>query len=513
MSLTPSTPRESSASNLSLNKQVILDEDEYTEGLSRIIARDFFPTLNHLTAANEYLSALESQDPSLINASIRTLQDLGPTPLVRHGQTQTPLRTPARNGSQSGPNKRRRYDEDLSLDEYQARYTSEDNASFTEILDDENKKRRERFKWAFEAQRRVMDGKLIEDTKRERMLLEGTGESDARGVGVRPGVRGHITIEKPDILLITQGPKDEAEADEMSQEKEDATPEEPSEMKNVMDSTQDDRTPYVSAWKFKARNSLMFAPDADESPYHPPTNPSIPKPVTEGIREPKSITYSATRLPSPPPESSPEQMVPPSPTRSRIDAAISGVRYIPSGEREEGAAGPNGYNYVPTVPSPSPDQLGPAALKELMTMGTLLSTPRLLSSTRDGDQAPMDDVQATPFRINPPSRREQTGHRLSMKAGKSIREKAALLAGGSKTPRAKGDMAPPSAGMTPRRTAANLTPAARNLLARSTGQKETSTPLRPSIGGSIFDGSSKSSKGVERDLKNVKWTPSPMTRR
>jgi protein DGCR14 len=253
----------------------------------------------------------------------------------------------------------------------------------------------------------------------------------------------------------------------------------------------------------------MFAPDADESPYHQSTKPSIPKPITEGIREPKSITYSSTRLPSPPPESS-EQMVPPSPTRSRIDAAISGVPYVPSGSEEEGAAGPNGYNYVPTLPSPSPDQLGPAALKELMTMGTLLSTPRLLSSTRDGD--PMEDVQSTPFRINPPSRREQTGHRLSMKASKSIREKAAMMAGGSKTPRAKGEMAPPSIGMTPRRMTANLTPAARNLLARSTGQKETSTPLRPNVGGSIFDGNSKS-KGVERDLKNVKWTPSPMTRR
>jgi protein DGCR14 len=252
MSLTPSTSRDSTTSNLSLNKQIVLEEDEYTEGLSRIIARDFFPTLNHLTAANDYLSALDSQDPSLINSSIRTLQELGPTPLVRHGQ-QTPLRTPARNSSQSGPNKRRRYDDDLSLDEYQARYTSEDNASFTEILDDENKKRRERFKWAFEAQRKVMDGRLIEDTKRERMLLEGTGESDARGVGVRPGVRGRITVEKPDVLLITQGPKDEDETEETEQESEGATSAEPSEAKNVMDPTQDDRTPYVSAWKFKVR--------------------------------------------------------------------------------------------------------------------------------------------------------------------------------------------------------------------------------------------------------------------
>ncbi|KAG8820814.1 hypothetical protein FRC17_010006 [Serendipita sp. 399] len=455
------TDSSKTAPKLSLNKQIVLDEDEYTEGLSRIIARDFFPTLHHLTATNDYLTALESRDPSLIDASARTLRELGPTPVIRsrQPQPQTPFRTPRDPSDSSGPpNKRRRIEDEMGLDEYQACFTSEDNASFTEILDDENMKRRERFKWAWDAQKKAMDGRMIEDTNRKRMLLEGAGESDARGT----------------------------------------------------------------------RNSLMFAPDADQSPYHlppPSASPSTSITITEGIRQPKSITHTATRMPSPPPDIStsddPSSRVPPSPTRSRIDAAIAGVRYIPaSGEGgDEGAEGPNGYNYVPSLPSTSPDQLGPIALKELMTMGTLLSTPRLLSSTRDGDAAPRPD--ATPFRIEPPSRREQTGLKLSMKASRAIREKAAKLNGG--TPgRVKGDIAPPTSaalGATPKRSVDDLTPAARALLARSTagGGSGNKTPVRgagsgPSSSGSIF--APRSTGPVfERDLRNVKWTPSPMTRR
>jgi protein DGCR14 len=250
----------------------------------------------------------------------------------------------------------------------------------------------------------------------------------------------------------------------------------------------------------------MFSPDADSSPYHvaAPTT-TAESSLDDGVRQPKSITHGATRFPSPPLDSTasdPSTVVPPSPTRSRIDAAIAGVPYRPPAD-EEGPNGPNGYNYVPTVPSPSPSTLGPIAMKELMTMGTLLATPRLLSSTRDGDE-PSIDVEASPFRINDPSRREMTSLRLSAKAGRSIREKAAMLSGTPKT-RTRGDMPPPSA--TPRRDGSDLTPAARALLARSTGGK---TPVRGAAGG-LFG--SKDAFVLERDLRKVKWTPSPVTRR
>ena len=37
----PATPK----TGLSLNRQAVLDEDEYTTALSHIIARDFFPSV------------------------------------------------------------------------------------------------------------------------------------------------------------------------------------------------------------------------------------------------------------------------------------------------------------------------------------------------------------------------------------------------------------------------------------------------------------------------------------
>lgn len=66
----------------------------------------------------------------------------------------------------------------------------------------------------------------------------------------------------------------------------------------------------------------MFPPDADDSPYHPPSSYN----VKEG-GDPKSILYGSTRLPDQDHSSfsSPGGSAPPSPTRSRIEAAITGT--------------------------------------------------------------------------------------------------------------------------------------------------------------------------------------------
>lgn len=177
------TPSSSSQPERSLNRQVVLDEDEYTEALSHIIARDFFPSLVHLDATNDYLEALSSKDPQLIQASVRRLETLS-TPVSRRerpwqtpsqtpyasGPSDTPLRTPRERGEP--PEKRPRYDTSLSLDGFQARYTSEDNSSFTQILDDENRKRREKWAWAWDAQKRMEDQRKMMIEGRERLLLE-----------------------------------------------------------------------------------------------------------------------------------------------------------------------------------------------------------------------------------------------------------------------------------------------------------------------------------------------------
>jgi len=142
-------------------------------------------------------------------------------------------------------------------------------------------------------------------------------------------------------------------------------------------------------------------------------------------------------------------------------------------------------------------------MKQLMTWGTLNSTPRIISQT--GDPADLH----TPFRIPDISAREVISHKLSNNASKSLRAKAEMFTPRTATGK-KGSMAPPT--WTPRRTEANLTPAARRLFERTAlGTAATRRAEAMERNGSWELGS----KGKERDLDRVRWTPtpSPVTRR
>ncbi|KAJ7487720.1 nuclear protein DGCR14 [Mycena galericulata] len=479
----------------SLNRQVVLEEDEYMEALSKIIARDFFPSLVHLDATNGYLDALRSQDPHLINASVRRLEEVGVTParpLQTPGRTpygagpsETPLRTPRG----EAPAKRARYDTDLSLDSFQARYTSEDNSSFTEILDEENRKRKERWGWAWEAQRRV-------EAQKERLLAD----------------RERLMIEPQSVVgagLIEDDKKDDEQDggddddDEKAKNDEDRALTVVQPAVDVMAPLKDKRSAAVDGWKFKARNSLMFPPDADESPYH--TRPSA------STGDPRAIVHGSTRLAELDDSRAPSRAMsaPPSPTRSHINAAIMGTPYRPRSPTI------NNFSLVPNLPSPTPSELGPAAVKQLMTWGTLNATPRIISQS--------DDLPppSTPFHIPAPSSREAISHKLSNNASKSLRVKAGLLGLGGRTPgisrtpstSKKGAMAPPS--WTPRRSeaAGSLTPAARRLLDRST--MGTAAARRAEAMDRIASWDGQQPKQKEHDLNRVRWTPtpSPVTKR
>ncbi|KAJ6503415.1 nuclear protein DGCR14 [Mycena vitilis] len=489
----------------SLNRQTVLEEDEYMEALSQIIARDFFPSLVHLDATNGYLDALRSQDPHLINASVRRLEEIGATPqrpLRTPGRTpygggpsETPLRTPRG----EGPSKRARYDSDVSLDTFQARYTSEDNSSFTEILDEENRKRKERWGWAWDAQKRV-------EAQRERLL------ADKERLLIEPqsfvGVREKFRIEAPTPAGLIEDVKGKEKEEEEEEEGEDGEEDKGTESEDkalalvrsaevvdVMAPQKDTRVASVEGWKFKARNSLMFAPDADESPYHP-------RP-TESSGDPRAIVHGSTRLPEQDDSrsSSRAMSAPPSPTRSHINAAIMGTPYRPRSPTI------NNFSLVPNLPSPTPEELGPSAVKQLMTWGTLNATPRIISQS--------DDLPppSTPFHIPAPSSRETISHKLSNNASKSLRVKAGLLGLGGRTPgiasrtpsaSKKGTMAPPT--WTPRRSeaAGSLTPAARRLLDRTTMGAAASRRAEAMDRIAGWDGSKQ-----KQDLNRVRWTPTP----
>src|SRR5438552_2121510 len=143
----------------------VLDEDTYTEALSEIIARDFFPGLLEARTQQEYLDALESQDSEWIASAGRKLTEVMTPGMRRRGRrgvsmmplgeldtprgyvVDTPVSTVSDESSVSTSRKvdRPKVETNLSLDSFQSKYTSEDNESFNQLLDKQNEKRAQRY--------------------------------------------------------------------------------------------------------------------------------------------------------------------------------------------------------------------------------------------------------------------------------------------------------------------------------------------------------------------------------
>ncbi|BEI80923.1 hypothetical protein CcaverHIS002_0200830 [Cutaneotrichosporon cavernicola] len=196
----------------SLYQQQVLDEDSYTEALSHIIQRDFFPNLPHLNATNDYLSALSDNDPDKLRSSIRKLAklaqdkeegrspgrseqfddtprinrpvDVGRTPVGARGwETPGTVRRPLVDDFEPGPSRKkvkRTVRDDLGLDAFQRNYTSEDNASFVHVMEEENRMRKEdQNAWAFDVER-VTEGRRLEGVERRKMILDAATNGEWR---------------------------------------------------------------------------------------------------------------------------------------------------------------------------------------------------------------------------------------------------------------------------------------------------------------------------------------------
>lgn len=273
----------------------ITQEDTYTDALSHIITRDFFPNLPHVHATNAYLTALTNNDPELLSSSIRRLAQLAQekedggrysggsgsvkekeereakearrrefenmgtpymsvpgggrrvgrtpvgakgwdTPDVRGGGGESSRReerdegfdeldgeTPG--GPSRQPRKKRKKEpvpdiirDDLSLDAFQRNYTSEDNASFVQIVDKENQQRREdRWGWAWEVEKKAEQRRLEVDARRKMILhtaMNGEWRVNAEGKRLVGGLaeggrdRAEGEVWKDELKLIEGGPKD-----------------------------------------------------------------------------------------------------------------------------------------------------------------------------------------------------------------------------------------------------------------------------------------------------------------
>ena len=198
---------------------------------------------------------------------MRRLQDLAATPTPgRRNAIQTPSRTPYAAGPSDTPmstrstidsHRARSLTDGVSLDEFQARYTSEDNASFATIIDGENRQRKEKWAWAWDAQRRAEDRKAIEGARRETLLLEaGQGPLAITAAGESG------TAEKSDALEST--PIDDVKGREvvLSQQPDNANKlvlqvDPDHEMADVMAPKKDTRSASVPGWNFKVCSYMI----------------------------------------------------------------------------------------------------------------------------------------------------------------------------------------------------------------------------------------------------------------
>lgn len=450
-----------------------LDEDIYTNALSEIIARDFFPGLLETQIKQEYLEALESKDKDWIASSKQKLADvmtpgrkrvsggmtprtgrLGDTPKMVPGQTprMTPGRahdtptgwggdTPmsvvsaAESASDATAQNGRIPDvSNLGLLAFQAKYTSEDNESFNKLLDKQNEKRRDKHRWLWSGNK-IPSARQIAHQRQEAKRITARGEN-------------------PD----THQQQDEEQAQEAIKTDLDARPAKP------------------DAWELaRPENQLMFLPSSIED-----THETIQQRAESHSRAPaKRVLYQNTRLQDPDPHRSTGPSVPPSPSLSAIQDAIAGRPRLSASEAGfSGGETPrvNGYAFV-DEDEPLPDDAPAADGDDLSILGPASSTPN-------------------PFQIRENRKREDLHHRMVDRVGRTKRaERVARETASHATPRFPSSphldlgLRTPAAGSASP-AAKSLTPAAQKLLQRVGG----STP--------------RQAGGSHSGLRNI-WTPTP----
>lgn len=300
----------------------MLDEDTYTSAVSYIIRRDFFPGLAEADAQREYLNAVESKDRSWIRKAGKQLtQVMTPLPSGRTKMAARTRFTGSRGAAERTPSvwgadtpvsvaetavaatdeelgKLDHVDLDMSLGGFQAKYTSEDQESFSQIIDKQNQARFEKNKW-------VREGNMYASKQR---------------------IAQHKVIEAR-----ASASQELVAASRPSQDL--------------------DHRPAAPAFhKHTAFNSFMFGPDSVEQ--WAPTRALEAE--LASLAPPKQVLYNNTRLAVP----EAELTRPPSPTLSAVRDAVAGrPRLNPSGGGYSGSEIPrvNGYAFV-DAQSPEPDE-------------------------------------------------------------------------------------------------------------------------------------------------------------
>lgn len=398
----------------------VIDEDSYTDALSHIIARDFFPGLIETESKQDFLDALDSQDHHWIAAAQRKLTEVmasgpdgrrhrgrrgtsmtpasslfglnGETPKAWQGDTPVSVRSSFSTIILSGKTD---IDTNLSLSAFQAKYTSEDNESFYKLLDKQNLKKAEKYAWMWSGNK-IAAPRQIAHRKREAKLLADKASQEAMDDG-----KVLLAIEPPDT-----------------------------------------RPAKPDAWNSQPNNSLMFDPSSVED------STQTVHQVSEATSRapPKAVIYDNTRLASTATMNPNEP--PPSPSLSAIQDALSGrprptasEQGFPTSFSPPSTPRVNGYSFVDPDPDPQPEPP--------------------LSRTSPSTLLGVGDATPNPFSIKDGSRREALHHRMVDKVARAKRT-------GKREMEAKSPVVPRFTS-SPRVARGGLTPAAQRLLGKVSG--------------------------------------------
>ncbi|XP_059282156.1 uncharacterized protein LOC132035976 [Lycium ferocissimum] len=384
------------------NSNKVLDEDTYVAAIEKIIERDFFPDIPKLRDRLDWLEAVRTRDPVQIrDAQLKIIERRGNRAIGSNteGKLQTPsssstffrnssttpfdndlYKTPITpNGNcftTAGNNvvgEADKVDVSLTLDEFFRRYTSEDNESFSKIIEKVNRKRKEKYGYLLEGEKEEEMGLIEDGSKRVKVVTDGYGTSDQP----LATLEGWKYVSKN---LLMYHPADNGEVA--------LTEEERAVRLNGL-------TKEVSKVNTRFHGKMMESQQSREDEtvavLYAPVNGGTPVPFHD--RGDKTKKYDLDDL-----RKTPNQF------------------FVESGKKAE-----NGYSFVST-PSPAPG----VDESPFITWGEIEGTPLRLEQ----EDTPVDiggSGEGPQYKIpNPPSR-DVKAHSLSREAARKLRERSKMF--------------------------------------------------------------------------------------